>query len=171
MIESQRLLLRAFREADRSFLVELLGDESVTALLLSGRPFEPAAAHGFIDAELRGPDEGGLGLGVLALKDTGRPVGFAGLIPCKVEPDELELGFALHSDVQGRGYGTEIGLAQARHALERLGRDRVLALAHPDNEASLAVLRKMGMTRTRQVTVPGRGPRLIFELTASRAES
>ena len=80
----------------------------------------------------------------VADRDTGSLVGIAGLQPLDGGP-EVELTYALVPGAWGRGYATEAGAAALAFAFEEAGLDRVLAIARPENGASLAVLRKLGL--------------------------
>ncbi len=69
----------------------------------------------------------------------------------------IELGLAIHSDYQGRGYGTAV-LAGAAEFLLNHGFDQVLAGAFVENKASIRAMEKSGMTRLdRQETITYRG--------------
>ncbi|MCI0690134.1 MAG: GNAT family N-acetyltransferase [Sporichthyaceae bacterium] len=58
---------------------------------------------------------------------------------------EVEIGWHLHPDAWGNGYATEAGLAAARRGFEA-GLDEVYAVVRPDNDPSLAVCGRIGMT-------------------------
>jgi RimJ/RimL family protein N-acetyltransferase len=75
---------------------------------------------------------------------TGRLVGIAGLQPLDGGP-EVELTYALVPGAWGRGYATEAGAAILAFAFEKAGLQRVVAIVKPDNDASVAVLRKLGL--------------------------
>jgi RimJ/RimL family protein N-acetyltransferase len=63
-----------------------------------------------------------------------------------LEPSgDVEVGWHLHPDAWGHGYATE-GAAAALAAGFAAGLDRVVAVTHPDNLASQAVCRRLGMT-------------------------
>ena len=57
---------------------------------------------------------------------------------------EVEIGWHLHPDYQGRGLATEAARALLS-AAARAGRERVLALTDPDNAASRAVAGRLGL--------------------------
>ena len=80
----------------------------------------------------------------VADRATGRLVGIAGLQPLDGGPD-VELTYALAPDAWGRGYATETGAAALGFAFEEAGLERVVAIARPENGASVAVLRKLGL--------------------------
>lgn len=163
-IRTDRLDLRAFQPADLAPLQALLGDARVVRQLFDGRPKSPEEVRALVDAEFsfgRAP----LGLAVLELRATSEVVGFGGLIPCAyLDEGEVELGFAFAERAWGKGYATEIGQGQIDYALGPLGLSRVHGLAHPDNAASLAVLRRIGMRESATVQAGTRGPRVVMTI-------
>jgi RimJ/RimL family protein N-acetyltransferase len=56
------------------------------------------------------------------------------------------IGYGLHPDSWGRGYGTAIGRELLRIGFEDVGLHRIDATCDPRNLGSAAVLRKIGMT-------------------------
>lgn len=161
-IETERLLLRELRASDAAGLVRMLGDATVTAWLFAGQPMTEAEARAFIEREFVF-GRSALGLGLLCERESGAVVGFAGLIPCTCYgTGDVEFGFALKAECWGRGYATESGRAQLEFGFRELGLERMLALAHPDNSASLQVLEKLGMTFVTDVRCEQRGPRRVY---------
>jgi RimJ/RimL family protein N-acetyltransferase len=77
----------------------------------------------------------------------GWPVGTVLLLPLRDEAgptDEVEVGWHLHPDYQGRGFATEAAAALLA-AAAKAGMSRVLALTDPGNRASQAVAGRLGM--------------------------
>jgi RimJ/RimL family protein N-acetyltransferase len=77
----------------------------------------------------------------------GGPVGTVLLLPLSDEAGptgEVEVGWHLHPDYQGRGFATEAAAALLAAAAQA-GMPRVLALTDPDNQASQAVAGRLGM--------------------------
>jgi len=75
------------------------------------------------------------------------PVGTALLLPLSDDEgptNEVEVGWHLHPDVQGRGLATEAAAALLA-VLPENGPDRVLALTDLDNVKSQAVAARLGM--------------------------
>lgn len=75
------------------------------------------------------------------------PVGTVLLLPLHDETgptDEVEVGWHLHPDYQGRGFATEAAAALLAAAAQA-GMPRVLALTDPGNRASQAVAGRLGM--------------------------
>lgn len=72
--------------------------------------------------------------------------------------DRLEVGWAVSADKQRRGYATEIGRAGLDHAFGELGAKQVIAYTEVHNEASRAVMKRLGMTYAGEIAAPGLVP-------------
>ena len=77
--------------------------------------------------------------------------------------DALELGYTVFPDFRGRGYATEAAAALLGWARGR-GVERFVASVAPENEPSLAVVRKLGFVRTGEQWDDEDGLELVFEL-------
>ncbi len=77
-------------------------------------------------------------------RESGRLVGIAGLQPLDGGPD-VELTYALEPSSWGAGYATEAGAAVLEYGFEQAGLERIVGIAGPENAASVAVLRKLGL--------------------------
>lgn len=58
---------------------------------------------------------------------------------------QLEVGFSVAPEYQGRGYGTEAVRGVVRFAFDELGLHRIFASIDPRNEPSGALLRRVGL--------------------------
>jgi RimJ/RimL family protein N-acetyltransferase len=97
----------------------------------------------------------------------GRLIGHAGLnfVP---EFDETEVLWALHPDAWGKGYATEVARAALVHGFETLGLGLVFAVTLPDNRASQAVMKRIGLTYRRRVEYKGFTDVVWFDLDRER---
>jgi len=87
----------------------------------------------------------GLGQWAVIERDTDRLVGRAGLHhPARPDWPGVEVGWALHPDVWGRGYATESGRAARDHAFSALAVDTLYSVILPENGPSQAVARRLG---------------------------
>jgi ribosomal-protein-alanine N-acetyltransferase len=165
-LETERLLLRPVTESDLPRLLDILADSEVMKLALYERPLSAAEAQQFIDDEFARHADDLAKLAVLCLRSEETVIGFAGLLPCKYLPGELEFGFVLAHDAQGKGYATEIGSHLIEVGFQSLNRERLYALCDPRNAASRDVLgRKLRMRFVNEILTPDRGPRMIFEIS------
>lgn len=158
-ITSGRLLLRPWRDDDADFLLDLESRWEVVRFLGAHRTTMSTReeALGSI-ARRRAIDDPIHGIWAIEAED-GRLVGNLLLKPIPLSPGEppgprndVEIGWHLHPDVWGHGYATEAAEVVLDDAFSR-GLAKVLAVSHPDNRASQAVCRRLGMThlgRTRR---------------------
>jgi RimJ/RimL family protein N-acetyltransferase len=84
----------------------------------------------------------------------GRLIGHGGLnfVP---EFGETEVLWALHPDAWGKGYATEVARAALAHGFDTLGLELIFAITLPDNLASQAVMKRLGLTYRRRVDYKG----------------
>jgi RimJ/RimL family protein N-acetyltransferase len=105
----------------------------------------------------------------VVLRDQGRMmVGNAGFhgapgVNAPGEPRALEIGYGILADYRGRGYATEaveglLGWARTE------GIDHFVASVAPDNEPSLAIIRKLGFVRTGEHIDREDGLEYVFQL-------
>ncbi len=62
------------------------------------------------------------------------------------DAEEVEVGWHLGTAFQGKGYATEGARGAIRHGFETVGLDTIHAVIVRENEPSLAVARRLGMT-------------------------
>jgi ribosomal-protein-alanine N-acetyltransferase len=156
ILSTARLVLRPFAASDVSAYAAIRAKPENVAMLPGG---PEAAARAGSDAERlvsawAGARPGAAPWAVEARED-GRLLGHLGLRPLPELGGETELLYMLDSAVWGRGLATEGGAAALRAAFGPLGLRRVIALARPENAASLAVMRKLGMEREGEMRVFG----------------
>lgn len=164
-LRTERLRLRPVAPADLPRLFEILADPEVMKLALYGRALAPREAQDFINSDFTMDVHDVTHLGVLCRAEDRTIVGFAGLLPCKYFPSDLEIGFVLGTEHQGRGYATEIGRALVDVCFRILRRNRLLGLCDPRNEDSRKVLAKLGMTEIDEIPTTDRGQRSVYAIS------
>jgi RimJ/RimL family protein N-acetyltransferase len=147
VIETERLLLRSWREEDREPFYRMNSDPRVMEFmsecstraqsdLLFERIIEHFKKHGF-------------GLFAAESREDQTFIGFVGLAvpsfkthftPC------VEIGWRLAADYWGRGLATEGARAVAKYAFDELALDGLVSFTVPENVRSRRVMEKIGMT-------------------------
>jgi RimJ/RimL family protein N-acetyltransferase len=152
-LETDRLVLRRFTEADVDLLVELDGDPEVMRYITGGRPTpREEIEHDILPAFLSYYDRfAGYGFWAAVERCTGEFLGWFHLRPPPDggKPDEPELGYRLRRSAWGRGYATEGSMAMIRKAFAELGARRVFATTMVVNAASRRVMEKAGLKYAR----------------------
>jgi RimJ/RimL family protein N-acetyltransferase len=153
IVETERLVLRRWREGDAEPFAAINADPEVTAFV--GGPMERAASDALLARIAAEWDDRGYGRAAVEERGTGRLLGFTGLGGHGAVEGAVEIGWRLARDVWGRGYATEAATAMRDLAFTAYGLDRIVSVALPANGASVAVMRKIGMRHWRDVTFQG----------------
>ena len=155
-LETARLRMRRVMEADveRWHLV-VFSDPEVMRYLPSGVPVSRDRAREVFRRFEDGWDRAGLAPWGVELIATGELIGHCGLRNVDELPGEVEVLYALGREHWGHGYATEAAVAAIRFGFERLGLERILAFAVPQNRASRRVMEKVGMAYERRARLFG----------------
>ncbi len=146
MIETERLLLRRWRDEDVAPFVAM---NEVPAVIehLPG-PITSTQARAFFDGQNALVDRTGTAFLAMTLKATGELIGFVGVrwqdfnapfAPCH------EIGWRLALPHWGRGLALEGALAALRHGFDTLGLHEIVAITVPANVRSRRLMARLGM--------------------------
>jgi RimJ/RimL family protein N-acetyltransferase len=149
MHETDRLILRAFREEDREPWAAMNADPEVMRHFPSTLTREEADA---VIERVNGKiAETGVGFWALERKADGAFLGFAGLNCIGHENlpvfGQWEVGWRLARHAWGHGYATEAGAFALSHGFGPMGLKRILAYTARTNTPSEAVMLRLGMVR------------------------
>jgi RimJ/RimL family protein N-acetyltransferase len=154
-IETKRLVLRRWREADREPFAELNGDPET--LLFFPSTLTRAESDAFVDRIEARFEADGYALWALEVKETGQFIGFTGLAPM---PDDVpgaggtEIGWRLARHAWHHGYATEAALAVRDVAFTGVGLSELWSMTAVLNTPSQAVMRRIGMTEAARFEHP-----------------
>jgi RimJ/RimL family protein N-acetyltransferase len=185
VLETERLVLRRWRDGDLDLWLEHLNTPQVKAHL--GGPQDPeAVAERFARMENAWTKDGFSFLAV-DLRETGRFLGTAGIGPISNDRapealrDMVQIGWQLRRDYWGRGYATEAAREVLAWAFDGLNLPVVYAQTSESNPASWRIMEKLGMERLSALDYdapdypPEDNPTKVYGLTReawlSRAEA
>jgi RimJ/RimL family protein N-acetyltransferase len=143
-LETERLILRLFTEADAGNLVRLDSDPQVMRYLTGGKPTPPEVIQNEVLPAIL---NGSAGRWAAVERSTGEFLGWFSLRPCA--PGEVELGYRLVARSWGKGYATEGARALVHKGFTELGARRVFAQTMAVNLASRRVMEKAGLNHVR----------------------
>ena len=145
ILDTPRLRVRTIGVEDAPFYLALLNTEPFIANIGDRGIRTLQAAR---DAIMAGPmamqKARGHSIYLVELKDTGEPIGMAGLIK-RDTLEDVDLGYGFLPPHFGRGYASEAARALLAHARDGIGLRRLLAITSLHNQASHALLLKIGM--------------------------
>lgn len=146
-IETDRLLLRGWRDSDREPFAAMNADAEVMRHFPACMSREQSDA--LVDRIVSEIDEHGLGLFAVGLKDTGEFIGFVGLHRFSFDvpfAPGWEIGWRLDKRFWHHGYATEAAAACIDHARRHAVSDRLYSFTAVSNTPSESVMKRIGMT-------------------------
>jgi ribosomal-protein-alanine N-acetyltransferase len=84
-------------------------------------------------------------------KETGTLIGWCGLGPLDFDPDEIEIFFGLAKEYWNRGIAFEAARDMLQYGFEIVGLNRIVAVADPENIASVKLIEKLDIKATRGI--------------------
>jgi RimJ/RimL family protein N-acetyltransferase len=153
-LQTERLLLRMFRESDLNDYAEMCGDPEVMRYLGDGQTMSREDAWRHMAMVLGHWHLRGYGLWAVEERASGEMIGRIGCYNPEGWP-QLEVGWALRRCFWGRGYAIEGARASLRFAFTELNAEHVVSVIHPQNAASIRVAEKLGERFERTAEVRG----------------
>lgn len=149
MIETERLILRPWREADRPWWRAMMADPEVGHWL--GGMLTPEASDAAFDRAKAAIESDGFGMWATERKGDGAVVGSVG-VRGVIGADHpmagsTELGWRLARNAWGAGYASEGAAAALAWGFANLDLAEIVAFTADANARSAAVMRRIGMTR------------------------
>jgi len=142
MIETERLILRAWRDTDRDPFFALNSDPAVMEYLPAS---DRASSDAAVDKMIATETAHGHCFWAVERKADGKFLGFCGPMPAREPLNEVELGWRLAREAWGRGYATEGARASLSWCWANLDTPTVMAITVPANTRSRHVMEKIGM--------------------------
>jgi len=142
LIETDRLRLRLFRPEDLDPLASMFSDPEVMRYVADGKPAGRDVAEKALTSVIDHWRRLGFGRWAAEDKETRQFVGFGGLRSLFGMP---EVVYHFAPPYWGKGLATELARASLRYGFEEHRFERIVAIAKPENAASIRVMEKVGM--------------------------
>lgn len=141
-LETERLILRMFREEDFESYASICADADVMHYL-GGKPYTRLEAWRHMAFLIGHWHLRGYGHWAVEEKASGRVIGRLGFLNPEGWPG-FEIGWTLGRESWGKGYATEGARRALEYAFTELNQDHVISLIHPENQASIRVAERLG---------------------------
>ena len=163
-MNSPRISLRPFEASDLDEMQAVMGNPDVMRFSISG-PKSKTETEDFIERCRALYDEFGFGLLAVVYREENRVIGYCGLFRQEIDGlIELEIGYRLHPSYWGRGIATEAAGMIRDWAFANLDREKLISIIEPENAASIAVAKKLGMNFEREFLFKGHRLTHIYSL-------
>ena len=167
ILETERLILRSFREEDVDQMEQLFANPDFMRFSL-GVFIERKQTVAFINKVMEWDHAGIPSQFTIVPHGEDTIIGYCGFF---YHPDQaiedIEIGYRLHPDYWNRGLITEAARAVRDHGFSDCKLSRVISLIHPENSPSRRVAEKNGMMIEKQITFRG-FPTLMYAITRSQ---
>ena len=164
LLSTERLVLRPVTTDDHAAVLAHWTQPDVRRFLFDGAALSGVEVAETIEESIGDFAARGFGVWLIELGSTAHLIGTAGLRP--LGSSGLEIFYSLAPGAWGHGYATEAARAVVEYGLGPLGLPEVLAEVDEGNAASVAVVRRLGMTP--YAVVPGLlGPMTRYRITAA----
>jgi RimJ/RimL family protein N-acetyltransferase len=145
-INTERLIMRGWRESDLAPWAAMNADPEVRQYLGPPLTFEQASA--WVLTFQDDLDRYGFGFWAVEVRASGEFIGFTGLGTVEEEMPftGIEIAWRLARPAWGHGYATEAALAALEYGFDILGLPEIVAVTMALNSRSQALMRRVGMT-------------------------
>mgnify|MGYP003629872517 FL=1 len=146
ILETNRLQLSEFQINDSNFILKLvnsqnwikyIGDRGITTI--------KDAENYLTNALIKSYSDLGYGLWLILVTETNTPIGMCGFLK-RPYLDYSDIGFALLSEYEGKGFAFEAVNATIRYGKKTLQLNPILAITKTENKKSRNLLVKTGFT-------------------------
>ena len=147
-IKTQRLILRRWNPSDREPFYKMNSDPVVMEYM--PKMLTREESDGWVAGIEEHFEKHGFGLFAVEEKESGTFIGYTGLSIPRFESHFtpcVEIGWRLDKAFWGKGYATEAALAVLAMAFGPLGLREVVSFTSPLNQRSVAVMKRLKMTR------------------------
>jgi len=150
ILQTERLILRAFSLDDSAAINDLLADKEIAAnTQLIPFPYTAEMATEWIEPQTKTWEEGRAAVFAVCLPDQSEQGTVIGVVGLEIDSihERAEIGYWVGLEHWGKGYCTEAAAAVIEFGFEQLGLNRVFAYHMVRNPASGRVMQKLGMAQ------------------------
>lgn len=145
VMETERLIIRKITRRDMDALLAIMGKPEVMYAWEHG--FSKKEVRKWLNRQLTRYRKDGYGYYAIILKESGILIGQAGLMRNEFDGESVvELGYIIDNEYWHRGYALEAARACLEYAFYELDLKTVCCSIRPENEASIRVAEKLGMS-------------------------
>ncbi|MBX2831081.1 MAG: GNAT family N-acetyltransferase [Rhodospirillales bacterium] len=153
IVQTPRTTVRHATHDDAPFILSLLNEPGWLRYIGDRNIHDLDGARGYIDERfLTSYAKHGFGSYLACEKTTGVPIGLIGFVQ-RDSLDAPDIGYAVSTAHQGKGYAFEICIALIDYGWRTLGFDKIYGYCLPDNVPSVKLLEKLGLTYIRDQDV------------------
>ncbi len=168
-ILTKRCVLRPIVPEDFEAIFQIMNGNRVREVW--EHAFSPEDVNQWIEKRRKGYEENGIDYLLVVNRETGEPIGQIGLLREEMDSRLVwGIGWILGEAWEGQGYATECSRAVADYAFDVMGISEIYCDIRPENEKSLAVAKRLGMTRCGSFVKHYRGMDMVHDVFCFKKE-
>ncbi len=142
--DTKRLIIREYTSRDLTLIGTILMDRKTMAFWPV--PFTKDQVQNWLKTNVEPYRGSGLGRFVVVLRETNQVIGDAGITKSDIDGRvEWDLGYIIHADFWGHGYGKEVADALLSYAFRYTDIERIVTHFAQDHQYSRSVAESIGM--------------------------
>lgn len=148
MLETERLILRLWREEDKEPFARMNANSDVMRYF--PKTLSRAESDAAVERYKSHEEKYGYCFWAVEEKQSGDFVGFVGISNSPFEAHFtpcVEIGWRLAPEYWGKGYATEAAHASLKYGFDEVGLDEIVSFTTHNNLPSMAVMERIGMVR------------------------
>lgn len=154
ILETERLIIRKMTLEDAPFLLKLLNEPSWIQFIGDRNVHTIKDAENYIQNKMIDNYKiFGFGFYVIINKENNKSIGTTGLID-REGMKNIEVGFALLQEFEGKGYAYEATKAILNYASEKLNINPIVAITDLENVKSIRLLNRLGLHFDKNIQLP-----------------
>jgi len=155
VLETERLILSRLSYGDCEFIYELVNEAAFKKYIGDKNVNSVEDAHSYLkNGPIGSYEQHGFGMFLVTAKDSSEALGICGLVKREQFP-EPDLGFAFLRRFWDQGYALESSRAVLEYGVAQLALRRIIAIADPENSASVRLIEKLGFGYAGPVRMAG----------------
>ena len=145
MLETERLFLRKLKDYDTDDVFNMRSNSEIMRYIREPQTSKEDSAK-WTKMISQHWDTEKIGFCGIIEKTSKEFIGWCGLwnLP---DTEDIEVGYAIKKSHWGKGYATEAAKEFLNYGFTELDLSQIVAVAHPENDASQQVMKKLGMIR------------------------
>ena len=164
ILETQRLVLREYCKEDFSWLHEILSDRET--MKYYPQPYDERGVQRWLDWSLENYEKYGFGLWAIELRETGEPIGDAGITMQPIDGEWLpEIGYHINKNFWRRGYASETASAVRDWAFRNRDFPALYSYMTAENIPSQATAASCGLKKIKEYKDKNREQIAVYQIT------
>ena len=153
--QASRLYLRHIEIEDAGFMLSLLNEPAFLKFVGDKQVRDLESAQSYIrQGPIASYESYGFGLYLIELVGSSEAIGMCGLLK-RSFLESADLGFALMAEYRGHGYAFEAAQVTVDLARDILKLPNLVAVTADNNDRSIKLLQKLGMSFDKLIALPG----------------